>query len=186
MTKLISLARKLLSCPFAVGSLIFLMSAISLISALIGEHVFGLKPCILCIYQRVPFVVNLALGLMVIGFAINKRKIMTPLTIKISGISFLFGSIVAMYHTGVERHWWTSFLEACDVSFDNLDPATLLASIEASAPVRCDVIPWADPILGLSMANYNAMMSLGLAIICFISAALIKHKNQTIDAPSQA
>ncbi len=42
--------------------------------------------------------------------------------------------------------------------------------------VRCDEIPWADPILNLSMANYNVIFCLGLAVMAFISARLIWKK----------
>mgnify|MGYP001768927818 CR=1 FL=1 len=41
----------------------------------------------------------------------------------------------------------------------------IMARIEATDVTRCDEIPW--ELFGLSMANYNVAMCLGLAVLCF-------------------
>jgi hypothetical protein len=54
------------------------------------------------------------------------------------------------------------------------DMQQILADIQSrSNAARCDEIPWSDPIFNLSMANYNVIFCLGLAIIAFASAKLI-------------
>lgn len=153
---------------------IFGISTFSLIAALIAQYQFGLEPCILCLYQRVPFV---AAGLLTLaGLALLKKKQNTaPFLIGVCGLFFLLNAAIAFYHSGVERHWWASFLEGCKLDFgaDTADTAGLLESIMSATAVRCDVIPWVDPLLGLSMANYNVLLCSGLFGVCMLSAALM-------------
>ena len=166
----------LLSNAKLVCAFIFGISAISLISAYIAQYVFDLQPCILCLYQRPPFYIAACLGL--IGFfASGPKPKIAAFAVFLCSLAFLAGSVIAFYHTGVELHWWRSFLEGCKVSFDPSKPGDILSIIESTQSVPCDEIPWSDPILGLSMANYNAMMSFGLANLSAISAILIARKS---------
>lgn len=174
MKRLFALIKGLLSCPVAVGAGIFGISAFSLASAYIAQYGFGLQPCTLCLYQRAPFAIAAILGILCAAFGKYRRKTPAALSAAVSGIVFLTGSIIAAYHSGVERHWWKSMFESCaGLSVDG-DAGNLLARIEQASIVRCDEIPWADPILGLSMANYNAAMSLGLFATCLAAAWLIR------------
>ena len=78
-------------------------------------------------------------------------------------------TVIAAYHTGVERKWWRSFIEGCstpDLS-GNIDD--LLARIEKAPVTACDSMAWADPVLGLSMANYNVMFCLVLGVIALMA-----------------
>ena len=158
-----------LSCPIFMCGAIFCVSIFSLGTALIAEHVYNLDPCILCIYQRIPFAIAALLSLLglILSYSPDRMKMVAGL-IFLSALCFLADSIIAAYHTGVERHWWASFLEGCTVDFG--DSNDLLAMIENTQAVRCDEIPWADPFIGLSMANYNAVMSFGLFVFCMVSS----------------
>ncbi len=164
---MIAYLRSSLTNARLVSAFVVFISAFSLVSALIAEHVFGLQPCILCLYQRVPFAINIVLGLAAFGCLLLPRPAIARAFLLLCGLSFTACAVIAFYHTGVEQHWWASFLEACTVSFDNLDPETLLAKIESTQAVRCDEIPWQDPIIGLSMANYNIALSAVCAAICY-------------------
>ena len=149
------------------------VSAFSLGMAFMAQYVFGLAPCILCLYQRVPFAIVIVLGL--IGLVLSGKYPKTgPFFLVLSGLSLLTNSIIAFYHTGVEQKWWVSFLEACSTPDMSGNVEDLMARIQAAPVVRCDEIPWVDPILGLSMANYNVIFCLGLAIVAFIAARCIK------------
>lgn len=165
--------KSLLSSPLPVGIGIFGISLISLISAWIAQYGFGLQPCTLCLYQRAPFAAAAILGALGAGFGAYQRREAAALVTGISGFVFLAGSVIAAYHSGVERHWWKSMFESCSGLSVGGDARSLLERIEHASAVPCDQIPWADPILGLSMANYNAMMSFGLWILCLMAARLI-------------
>ncbi len=161
----------------AVCGGIFLISAISLMMALIAQYVYGLQPCSLCIYQRWPFAIAGLLG--ACGMAALYKQEGTKyaaIFVFLSALTFLAGGIIAFYHTGVEQHWWTSILEGCAADFNAGNVEDLMAMLDNKPAVRCDEIPWADPIFGLSMAAYNAIMSPILAIGCGISAVLITRK----------
>lgn len=180
---MIALAKTILTTPRIMYAGIFFISVFSLLMALIAEHVFGLKPCILCLFQRAPFVAAAVIALLSFWFTeklCNKNLEAWP--ILISSLIFLCGGIIAFYHTGVELHWWISFLEGCKVNFDTNDVASLLANIEMATAVPCDEIPWADPIFNLSMANYNVMFSLGLSAACALSGYLLSTAQTDIKA----
>ncbi len=172
MNKLFALVLKLLSCPAFVCAGILAVSVISLAGALVAEHVFGLAPCILCIYQRVPFVIAIVLSAAGLALAWSRPRVSGYFVAACSPV-FLVNSAIAFYHTGVELRWWKSALEGCDVPDLSKAGDDILAFIKSNDHVPCDVIPWADPILGLSMANYNVMLCLGMALGCALCAWLI-------------
>ena len=146
------------------------ISTTSLASAYTAQYVFGLLPCILCLYQRIPFAIIIFFSL--IGVLKAKSHDLGQALIGINMIAFLANSALALYHSGVERHWWKSIFEGCAIPDLGDDPEKILETILSSPSVPCDEIPWADPILGLSMANYNAALCFGMFILCLISLKL--------------
>lgn len=152
-----------------------LVAALALAMAYTAEYVFGLAPCILCLYQRVPYAVVVGLG--ILGALISRRSAsMAGWVMGGISLSFLINSFIAFYHTGVERHWWRSLFEGCAVPEMEGSITDVLAKIEAAPVVRCDEIPWADPILGLSMANYNVVFCLAASLVAIYSARLIMRR----------
>ena len=167
---MITLLNKALSCYRYTPLLMALIAIGALGLALMSQYVFGLKPCNLCVIQRYPYGIIIALGL--ISFLLScKYKKQSILIMLLMGVTFLANSVIAFYHTGVELKWWKSFLEGCSAPDLSGNINDLMARIEADTQVvRCDEIPWADPILGLSMANYNVLFCFGLGILSFYSA----------------
>lgn len=148
--------------PKSFFKLIALVSILSLAGAFTAELVFGLEPCVLCIYQRWPFVAAILLAV------VGRYSGFTAIAAAFLSLNFLGNAAIAFYHSGVERKWWASVFEGCAVPDLGTDPATLLENIMNAPTARCDEIPWADPLIGLSMANYNALLCLGLALLCAI------------------
>lgn len=162
--------KKLISHPLYVNLGLILMGVGALGSALTAQYVFGLAPCPLCIYQRWPFVIIAVLGVLGVVFSLKKQEKKASFTIFLAALAFLAGGMIAFYHTGVEQHWWKSVLEGCTVTFDTA-AADLLKQIESTQAARCDVIPWS--LFGISMAGYNAIISLLAAPLCALSALLV-------------
>jgi len=158
----------------------FLAAAFSftaLAIALVAEHAFGLAPCPLCLYQRAPFAIAV-----VIGFAGAMAGRLQKAAAAILALLFLANAGLAFYHSGVERQWWASWLEGCAVPMPSgQSPDELLASIQNTPPARCDQIPWADPVLGLSMANYN--VALNLFLFLQVSCALLARGRKNAAKP---
>jgi len=174
---MISFIKNTLSCPQFITLAMAIIAAMALGMALVSQYFFDLQPCVLCIYQRYPYGFIIAFGLL--GFLMSLKdndaaKKAVSVFMAFIGITFLINSIIAFYHTGVEQKWWPSHLEGCAVPTMTGDMTDILADIQSrTKAVRCDEIPWSDPILNLSMANYNVLFCLGLGVIALISMRLI-------------
>lgn len=163
-----------LTNPVYVCGAIFSLSAGSLVFALSMEHLAGLQPCELCLWQRVPFVITGLLGLAGLIAAINPDRLkITAFTVFLCALAFLAGGVIAFYHAGVEQHWWRSFLEGCRVDLPS-DPSKMLEFIKSAKAVPCDNVPWS--FLGLSMAAWNALISPVLAVLCFAASVLLARR----------
>ncbi|MCB1530611.1 MAG: disulfide bond formation protein B [Rhodospirillales bacterium] len=162
------------------------ISAFALSMAFTAQYIFGLEPCILCLYQRIPYALVIALGLT--GFlTAPKCKLGAAFFIILSGFVFLANSALAFYHSGIEQHWWRSHLEGCAVPELEGSITDVLATIEArTEAVRCDEPSWLDPVFGLSMANYNAAFCFGLFALCLLSGTAIWRKAKADRAAKKA
>jgi len=168
--------KMLFNNPAIVCSIIALTSLLSIGGALLSQYGFGMEPCILCIYQRWPHAIAILLGFA--GLYLASRKTtrsskQAALIIIISAPVFLIGAAIAFYHVGVEQHWWASALEACAADFSTLGN-NLLQQIETKPAVRCDVIPF--ELFGISMAGYNALLSVIMAVYCLIAAIMVTRR----------
>jgi disulfide bond formation protein DsbB len=160
---MMELFKKLFNCRLFVFGSIIGISIVALAGALVGQFVFDLPPCHLCILQRIPFVAVIILGLIGLFWARSRLVMMS-----LSAVAFFVNSGIALYHTGIERNWWSES-SGCAVNFDFEQSAQSLMEQITSAQVEsCATIPWADPILGLSMANYNVLLCALMGIFCVI------------------
>jgi len=130
-------------------------------NAYAAQYIFDLEPCILCLYQRIPYAVIGLLG--VFGFLAPAGRY-TQLIAGLAGLTFLAGAAIAFYHVGVEQHWWAS-AASCGggdpgqtVSMDQFQ-----ALLQKKPEKACDEIDWT--LFGISMATYNALLSTALAAL---------------------
>ena len=131
-------------------------SAALLLGAWGFQYIGGLAPCKMCIWQRWPHgIAVLAGGLSLVSL---------PLAAAVGLLASLVGTGIAIFHSGVERSLWegpTTCTSTNDLGA--LSPQQLLDQIMAAPLVRCDEIPW--QMFGLSMANWNAVLSAGLVVL---------------------
>jgi disulfide bond formation protein DsbB len=135
-------------------------------TAYTAELAFGLDPCRLCLYQRVPYAVTAILALLMFG--LPRRYLAAAVTL--SFVVFLAGAGIAFHHVGVEQNWWAS-AASCGASTEL--PATteeLLASLTPEPP--CDTPAWT--LFGVSMAGYNLAASYVLAFVCLAGAVKLR------------
>lgn len=145
-------------------------SAAVLGSALILQYVGGLEPCVLCIYQRVPYAATISLA--IIGFVMSGSPRSVGAVHGLATIAFLIGAGIAAYHVGVEQQWWAGSAECTGAAAGSAQSVDELRAQIMSAPaVRCDEVAWS--LFGISMAGYNFLVSLVLAAF----AALAAHAN---------
>lgn len=129
---------------------------------LAGAHAFeywgGLAPCPLCLDQR-----NWhwgVVGLSIIGIiALRFKPQWTRLVIAMIGLVLLGSAGQAAYHVAVEQGWAVAQCDA-RINLDDIRPLDFTAQYEIP---KCDEIAWS--MFGISMAGYNALISLVLAIL---------------------
>jgi len=139
-------------------AMVILASAAVLASALAFQYIGELRPCVLCIYQRYPYVAAIALGVAALALR-GRRPRAVPLAL--TTLVFLVGAGIAAFHVGVEQHWWQGTTACGGTIGGDGSLADLKARLLAAPVVRCDEVPWS--FLGVSMAGYNVLLSLGLA-----------------------
>ncbi len=171
---MIDCIKKLLTCLVTMFGGIAGVSFFALAAALYSEAVLGLEPCILCIYQRWPFVIGIIFG--IAGLVLRGKPKAVSALLSVLGLNFLVNSGIAFYHTGVEQKWWVSQVEGCAVPSFGETPQSMLKNILSAPTGNCAEIPWQDPLLGLSMANYNVILCFGIAVACGLSVYLLKRQ----------
>lgn len=147
--------RKLLILIAAGGSAALLLGALGF------QYLGGLPPCDLCIEQRWPHLAAVLIG--ALALAVPGRLL--PL---LGGAAALTTSGLGVYHTGVERGWWEGPSTCTSGSISGLTPDQLMQQILSAPLIRCDEVAW--DFLGLSMASWNALLALGLALIWLAAA----------------
>lgn len=151
--------------PRLPAILLALASAGVLGAAFVFQYGFGYRPCILCLYQRVPYAAVVAFG--VITLAFPRWRGLGDALLVASGFAMLANAGIASYHVGVEQHWWAS---TCSVSGAAQTLDALRAQIMQAPVVRCDDIQWS--LFGITMAGYNVVVSLALSAFAFLSARI--------------
>jgi len=142
-------------------------SAAMLLAALGFQFLGGLPPCQLCLWQRWPHLAAVVAALL---WLVTRWRLWPWL----GALAALTTAGIGVFHLGVEQGWW-EFISSCTQgSILGESGASLLpgASTEITLPVRCDRIAWA--FLGLSMAAWNAILSLALALVWLAGALLRK------------
>lgn len=129
-------------------------SAGLLLGALYFQYFQGLLPCQLCYWQRYGHFGALAIG--VIALAVPNRILLA-----LAALAALSSSVVAIFHSGVERQWWEGLKSCTAPSLEGLSPEEAMEAIMNAPMVPCDQIPW--ELFGLSMANYNVAASAVIA-----------------------
>jgi len=93
-----------------------------------------------------------------------------------SGLGFLVNSGLALYQTGLQSRWWASGIEECSVTFmEDASPQSILQNLMSAPMSSCDEITWADPIFGLTIANFNIVFSFGLFVFCLLAAWFVNN-----------
>lgn len=154
--------------PRNAAALVLAASVGALGAAYFFQYVIGLQPCILCLYQRVPYAATIALGLIAVGHAMAGKERPVPWLLGLSAVAFAVGGAIAVFHVGVEQQWWRGTAECTGAGIDATTVEALRAQLMAAPVVRCDEVQWS--LLGISMAGYNVLMSLALAAFSALAA----------------
>ena len=158
--------------PKYIPLLALLASVWALSFAIYFEIFHGFEPCRLCLFQRMPYVV--AIGVGCLGII---RPNLVLFCTGFMGIIFVFSSILALYHVGVEVGWWASTVACERGDIKEISIKDLRSFLLEQPPPSCDSVAWS--LFGVSMAGYNLMYSLSLTFICLIG--FLKLRGKKID-----
>jgi len=133
--------------------LILLISIIALISAFFIEYILGHQPCNLCILERIPYFLAIIVILLNYKFIEFEKFFILFLT-----IIFLFGTVLSLYHLGIEQGLIQESL-VCDLK----SGSNLLSKEEILKQLQEKIINCKDvtfKIFGLSLTSYNILISI--------------------------
>lgn len=147
-----------------------LASAALLVGAYAFQYLGGYAPCELCWTQRYIHFAAVAVGAVGFGFATQRASVARPACLLL-GLVFVASTIVAGYHAGIEWKWWPGPASCTGGHVGTITAADMakLLSGNIGHIVQCDEAAWR--MLGISMAGYNAIVSLVLAALSLVEGA---------------
>jgi len=146
--------------PRRAAALVFIIAALTIVGAWAFQWA-GYSPCALCLKQRWAYYGVIPLSL-VLALAPPAWSSTVRLGLVVVALIMLASMVFGIYHAGVEWRWWPG-------------PGTCEGTLSGGLPQlgTTPVVSCEDPalrILGLSLAGWNAVVSLALALVAFLGA----------------
>ena len=140
--------------------LIALLLPLALLGGAMGsQYLGGLHPCEMCYWQRWPHGAAILLALVAFSSSATSRRAITLTAL--AALAIAISGAIGVYHAGVEANIFEGFTTCTatrGLTFEELMNVPL---------VRCDQVQFS--FLGISMAGWNAILSLGgAAVISFL------------------
>ena len=137
---------------------IILLCITSIFYAFFVEFFLGYKPCILCKYQRVPYILGLIVALFGFAKPSNKRVIFFIF------LTFLISMTLSGYHVGIEQELYQSIFSCSDNNLGVLEKGKLLESLKVINP-DCRNVNFA--VFGVSLATINFVLSFVISSVSY-------------------
>jgi len=151
--------------PLTAALAIFLLAGATVGGAWIFQA-NGYTPCELCLKERIPYYIGIIVAALAIVFALGRQRELLKLSLAALCLIFLVSAVFGAYHAGVEWGFWPGPTD-CTGSFEKASsPAEFLRQLENIRVVRCDEA--ALRIMGLSLAGWNAVISIALAAWAYV------------------
>jgi disulfide bond formation protein DsbB len=150
--------------PAQIALFVGAVSAVVVIGALGFQYIGGYPPCEMCMWQRYPHLAAIVVGLgggLLLASGILPRNLAAVIAgLAIAAIAI--SGAIGVYHAGVEWHFWSGPSACTGPAFQLTGKLDLNAHV-----VSCDHAAWR--LFGISMAGYNAVISLGAAVIAALA-----------------
>ena len=131
---------------------LIIISFCILISTLLIEYVFDFPPCKLCIYQRIPYILIIILGITLVF--LRRKKEFLFLFIILQTVNF----VIASFHSLVARGIVEYEMNCTSLGADIQTIEEIRTFLEKVPITNCNEILF--PIMGLSLANFNLIVSI--------------------------
>ena len=128
------------------------------INPYIIQYGLGHIPCKVCIYERVPYILSIILIIKILFF-----KKYEKITLLLLSIIFIFSTILAFYHLGIEQGFFKeSFVCESNNFSKSLTKEQLIEQLKENS-ISCKDVSFA--LLGISLAGINTIFSLILSFV---------------------
>jgi disulfide bond formation protein DsbB len=147
-----------------------LVISVAMLAIAHGFQTFGhLAPCHLCLKQREVYWAAMAASAVAIVAGLTPmRALGTRIGCAVLALTFSYGAYLAGFHAGAEWHWWKAPVTCASSGPVNLSALKLLLAGGGAHQPACDQAPWV--FLGLSMAGWNFVASVGLVVASLLAA----------------
>ena len=165
MSELVAVERSVPRLSSSVAArLIALLLPLALLGGALGsQSLGGLYPCDMCYWQRWPHAAAILFALLAFtGPADSPRSVNLTL---LAALAIAISGVIGVYHAGVEAKIFEGFT-TCTSMNKGLSTAELLKQISRAPLVRCDEVQFG--FLGISLAGWNAILSLGGSALILI------------------
>jgi disulfide bond formation protein DsbB len=153
------------------------IAAATILGVYFFEYVLHYKPCPLCLTQRIPYYVAIPIATAVaIAAHLGTGWRLLAGGLVLVAIAMLISAGLGVYHSGVEWKWWAGPSDCSGPVTSFGTAGSLLQTIETTPVVRCDEAAWR--LFGLSLAGYNALISVAIAGIAIWGAAAASDRTQ--------
>lgn len=159
---------------FAASLAVAIIAGATIAGAWFFQLVLDILPCPLCLEQRYAYYLAIPLSVFVAFIAAKgaPRCLIMPGLIVLALVA-LGNAGLGAYHAGVEWGYWPGPTDCTGAVLD-LGNAGLLDNLDRVKIVRCDEVQWR--FLGLSLAGYNALISLLMAALASWGVAALAGK----------
>lgn len=149
---------------FVASAVIAAAAALTIAGAWFFQLVLDIRPCPLCLEQRYAYYLAIPLAVLV-AFAGSRGASRSLLVagLAVLALALLANAGLGAYHAGVEWGFWQGPTDCSGPIVDFGNTGNLLDSLNKVKVIRCDEVQWR--FLGLSLAGYNVLISLGLAAV---------------------
>lgn len=148
----------------AVAAAVAIVGALSILGAYYFQYVVGLAPCPLCLEQRAAYYISIPLAALLwlgAGYGASRKVMIAGFAV--IAAAMLWNAGLGVYHSGIEWKWWPGPSECSGSLGDIGGRGGLMGQLRDVSVVRCDEAAWR--FLGLSLAGYNVLLSLGLSAL---------------------
>ena len=149
--------------PNTIPGFILLVTVAILSSAYSAQYIGGLRPCILCLYGRIPWF--LTGGLMLVTILMQFTGPVRRTILLIAALALLGGAGISGYHVGVEKGIFQP-PSTCSATSMPGSLEELKALMDTAIAPRCDEVQW--EMFGITLAGYNALASLAMALAALV------------------
>ncbi|WP_417491001.1 disulfide bond formation protein B [Maricaulis sp.] len=130
------------------------------------QYIGHYDPCALCYDQR-----HIHMAVIALGFASGLALMLkpdfarfTPWILFLMAALLLYSAGFAFWHAGIENDWWDGPASCTASGGASISASDIMAALNGERPVvLCDEAAWR--MLGISMAGYNAAISVVMAAV---------------------